>query len=54
MCLDSRERKIFCGDAAGNLFTLNGQNGVVMMQFDKHANSSITALAYVSPTAGGN
>ena len=49
MICDNRERKLFVGDSKGNLFTVNIQNGAVMMQFDKHVGASVTTLAYANP-----
>jgi WD40 repeat protein len=34
--LDTRKRKLFVGDAEGNIFTVNIKNGAKMKKFEKH------------------
>ena len=36
ICLDSRQRKLFVGDADGNIIAINASNGCKMMDFDPH------------------
>jgi hypothetical protein len=35
--LDTRKRKLFVGDAEGNIFTVNIKNGAKMKKFEKHS-----------------
>lgn len=54
--LDIRKRKLFVGDADGNIFTVNIKNGAKMKKFEKH-NKMITDIAHwtsVSETDGLN
>ena len=47
MCvLDTRKRKLFVGDADGNIFTVNIKNGAKMKRFEKHNNRMITDLTH--------
>ncbi|KAL4445040.1 hypothetical protein ABPG74_018768 [Tetrahymena malaccensis] len=44
--LDTRKRKLFVGDADGNIFTVNIKNGAKMKKFEKHNNRMITDLTH--------
>lgn len=48
--LDTRKRKLFVGDAEGNIFTVNIKNGAKMKRFEKH-NKMISDLTHWTSTA---
>ena len=43
--LDTRERKVFVGDADGRIFTVNIKNGAKMKKFQRH-HKMVTDIAY--------
>jgi len=49
--LDTRKRKLFVGDADGNIFTVNIKNGAKMKRFEKHNNRMITDLTHWTSSA---
>ena len=51
--LDTRKRKLFVGDAEGNIFTVNIKNGAKMKKFEKH-NKMITDIIHWTSKKSSN